>query len=331
VIVVESDGTQIIAVQRTDLDLEVDSRAKELAIADNRSAELGLEWDPEVLGQLATELDLQPFFTESELHNILPPASGGEEDEVPEPPTDPITNPGDLIILGDHRLLCGDATVISDVERLMDGQRADVVWTDPPYNVGYSGKTADALTIENDSMPDEAFRQFLHDAFVSALTVTKPGGPVYVSHADMQGHVFRTAFISAGWSLRSCLVWVKNSMVLGRSDFQWRHEPILYGWAPGAAHVWHGDRKQTTVLEFDRPSRNAEHPTMKPTPLIEYCIGNSSLRGDRVLDLFGGSGSTLIACENTGRKAYLMELDPKYVDVIVTRWENATGKKAVRL
>lgn len=331
VIVVQTDGSSIVAVQRTDLDLSSDPKAKQLAIADNRSAELGLEWDAAILGELAQEMDLQPFFTDGELNSIVPSSTEIEEDEVPEPPVEPVTKPGDIIILGEHRLLCGDSTVITDVERLMDGEKADLNWTDPPYNVAYEGKTKDALRIENDSMNDETFRQFLQNAFVSALSVTKPGASIYVAHADMEGLNFRSAFTSSGWSLRSCLVWAKNSLVLGRGDYQWMHEPILYGWKPGAAHVWYSDRKQTTLLEFDRPSRSSEHPTMKPVPLIEYCIGNSSKRGDRVLDLFGGSGSTLIACENTKRKAYLMELDPRYCDVIVTRWETLTGKKAERL
>ncbi len=332
VIIVQSDGTKIIAVQRVDLDLEVDRKAKQLAVADNRSAELGLDWDWKILNQLGSEMDLQPFFTDKELSELIPESfqATGEEDDVPDAPAEPVTKPGDLIILGDHRLLCGDSTVITDVERLMDGEKADMNWTDPPYNVAYEGGTKDALRIQNDSMNSEAFHQFLRDAFVSALLVTKPGASIYVAHADMEGLNFRSAFTSAGWSLRSCLVWAKNSLVLGRGDYQWIHEPILYGWKPGAAHVWYGDRKQTTLLEFDRPSRSPEHPTMKPVPLIEYCIGNSSKRGDRILDLFGGSGSTLIACENTTRKAYLMELDPRYCDVIVARWETATGKKAER-
>jgi site-specific DNA-methyltransferase (adenine-specific) len=332
VIVVPTDGTQLIAVQRIDLDLSADDKAKQLAIADNRSSELGLEWNPDVLGELAEEMDLEPYFTDAELNSILPRSIGLEdEDDVSEPPADPVTKLGDLILLGNHRLLCGDATVESDVARLMDGEKADMVWTDPPYNVAYEGKTKDALSIQNDSMDDDRFRQFLHDAFAAALAVTKPGGAIYVAHADLQGHHFRTSFMEAGWSLRSCLVWAKNSLVLGRGDYQWKHEPILYGWAPGAAHTWHGDRKQTTLLEFDRPSRSTEHPTMKPVALIEYCLANSSLKGQWVLDLFGGSGSTLMACEQTGRTANLMELDPRYCDVIVARWETLTGKKAERL
>lgn len=212
----------------------------------------------------------------------------------------------------------------------MDGEKADMVWTDPPCNVAYTGKTKEALKIQNDAMDESTFRQFLQDALSNELMVTKAGGAVYVAHADLQGHNFRLAFMDAGWTLRSCLVWAKNSLVLGRGDYQWMHEPILYGWAPGAAHVWQSDRKQTTVLEFDRPTRSTEHPTMKPVALIEYCIGNNSRQGDIVLDTFGGSGSTLIACEKTGRRGYLMELDPKYCDVIVKRWEDATGKKAKR-
>lgn len=328
--IIQTDGTKIIAVQRIDLDLSADAKAKALAIADNRAAELGLEWNPEALGQLADNLDLLPFFTDAELKSIVGDDSESDtDDEVIQPPADPITVPGDLWLLGDHRLLCGDATIITDVERLMDGTQADMCWTDPPYNVSYEGKTKDALTIKNDSMAADAFRKFLTDAFVSMLTACKAGASIYVAHADLEGYAFRGAFIDAGWDLKQCLVWKKNAIVLGRSDYHWQHEPILYGWKPGAAHSWHSDRTQSTVLEFDKPSRSADHPTMKPVPLVEYCIENSSERGDIVLDLFGGSGTTLLACEATKRKARLMELDPKYCDVIVARWENATGKKAV--
>jgi len=331
VVIVPSDGTKIIAVQRTDLSLD-DAKARELAIADNRSSSLGLEWNPEILGQLAIDLDLKPFFTDIELRDVIGASFGETNDgdgcEVPVP-VDPVAKPGDLYMLGDHRLLCGSATVQTDVDRLMDGELADLIWTDPPYNVSYEGKTKDKLRIDNDSMGTDVFRLFLYDSFVSMIAAAKPGASIYVAHADLEGYNFRGSFIDAGWYFAQCLVWVKQAMVLGRSDFQWRHEPILYGWKPGAAHSWYSDRKQTTVLEFDRPSRSTDHPTMKPVELIRYCLENSSNRGDIVLDLFGGSGSTLIACEETGRRSRLMELDARYVDVIVRRWEELTGKKAV--
>ena len=219
--------------------------------------------------------------------------------------------------------------MIADVERLMDGKQAALIVTDPPYNVSYTGKTKDALKIENDSKSDEDFYQFLYDVHVNLFAMAEPGAGIYVFHADLEGLNFRKSLIESGFKLAQCCVWVKQTLVMGRQDYHWQHEPVLYGWKEGAAHHWYSDRKQTTLWAFDRPTRSTEHPTMKPVNLIEYPIGNSSKPGDIVLDLFGGSGTTMIACEKTGRKARLMELDPKYCDVIVTRWEQATGKKAV--
>jgi DNA modification methylase len=253
-----------------------------------------------------------------------------DEDESPEAPKIPSSCLGEIYILGNHRLLCGNSTLVDDVEKLLDGEKADMVWTDPPYNVAYEGKTKDALTISNDSMTNESFYQFLFDAYSNMLLGTKPGGAIYVAHADIEGANFRKALVDAGWLFKQCLVWVKNTLVMGRQDYHWRHEPILYGWAPGEAHNWYSDRKQTTVLEFSKPQRNGEHPTMKPIELIEYCINNSCRAGGLVLDLFGGSGSTLIACEKTNRKAALIELDPRYCDVILERWQKYTGRKAHR-
>jgi len=200
--------------------------------------------------------------------------------------------------------------------------------TDPPYNVDYTGKTKDSLKIKNDSFDSEAgFLQFLQKAFSCAAEVMLPGAPYYIFHADLEGKNFRTAAELIG-KVRECLVWVKNSMVLGRQDYQWKHEPCLYGWKDGGSHKWYGDRSQTTVMEFDRPNRNGEHPTMKPLPLVAYLIGNSSEKEDFVLDLFGGSGTTLMACEQMGRRCLTMELDAHYCDVIIARWEKATGNKA---
>lgn len=200
--------------------------------------------------------------------------------------------------------------------------------TDPPYNVDYTGKTKDSLKIKNDSFDSEAgFLQFLQKAFSCAAEVMLPGAPYYIFHADSEGKNFRTAAELIG-KVRECLVWVKNSMVLGRQDYQWKHEPCLYGWKDGCSHKWYGDRSQTTVMEFDRPNRNGEHPTMKPLPLVAYLIGNSSEKEDFVLDLFGGSGTTLMACEQMGRRCLTMELDAHYCDVIIARWEKATGNKA---
>ena len=205
---------------------------------------------------------------------------------------------------------------------------ADLYLTDPPYNVNYTGKTKDALTIQNDKIDDkEEFREFLRKAFDAASKHMKAGAAFYIWLADSEQYAFQGACIDVGWVVREVLVWVKNSMVLGRQDYQWQHEPCLYGWNKGT-HSWYSDRKQTTVLKFDRPTRNGEHPTMKPVPLFDYLIKNSTKEGDVVYDSFGGSGTTIIACEQNNRKAYCMELDPRYVDVIVKRWETLTGEKA---
>lgn len=201
--------------------------------------------------------------------------------------------------------------------------------TDPPYNVAYEGKTADALTIKNDSMSNASFRQFLRDAFTAADSVMKAGAVFYIWHSDSEGYNFRGACADTAWKVRQCLIWHKNVMVMGRQDYHWRHEPCLYGWKDGAGHLWASDRKQTTILNFDRPTRNLEHPTMKPVALFEYQLLNNTKGGDLCLDLFGGSGTTLIACEKNGRYARLMELDPKYCDVIVRRWQSFTGKQAI--
>lgn len=203
--------------------------------------------------------------------------------------------------------------------------------TDPPYNVDYVGKTKDALKIKNDSMADVAFREFLASAFSSADSVMKPGAVFYIWHADSEGYNFRGACQDAGWVVRQCLIWHKNTMVMGRQDYHWKHEPCLYGWKEGASHLWNADRTQTTVLNFERPTKSKEHPTMKPVEMMAYQITNNTKGKDVVLDLFGGSGSTLIAVEKTGRIFYGMELDEKYVDVIIQRFIDYTGKDAVRL
>lgn len=201
----------------------------------------------------------------------------------------------------------------------------DMYLTDPPYNVAYEGKTEDKLTIQNDSMEDSAFYQFLVDSFVAADSVMNEGAAFYIWHADSEGYNFRGACRAVEWELRECLIWNKNTMVLGRQDYQWKHEPCLYGWKGGAAHNWYSDRKQTTVIDMNKPNRNAEHPTMKPVQLFAYLMENSSKPGDIILDSFCGSGTTLIACEQMGRVARVLELDPKYCDVIVERYINLVG------
>lgn len=203
--------------------------------------------------------------------------------------------------------------------------------TDPPYNVAYEGKTKDKLTIKNDSLEDSAFRAFLRDAFTAADTVMKAGAVFYIWHADSEGYNFRGACHDIAWKVREVLIWNKNSMVLGRQDYQWKHEPCLYGWKEGASHLWASDRKQTTVIDFKRPTRSEIHPTMKPIGLFDYQIKNNTKGGDAVLDLFSGSGTTIMACEQNGRRAYAMELDPRYVDAAIDRWEKFTGQKAVKI
>ncbi len=318
-----------------------EAQKKALVIADNKLA-LNADWDEDMLAaeierlqELSFDIDLLGF-SEEELDELLAlePDDTGDEgltdpDEAPEPPPVPVSRPGDVWVLGQHRVLCGDSTDIDAVLGFMGEDRVDCLITDPPYNVAYEGKTKDALTIANDAMDDAAFRQFLTDAFITANAVMKPGASFYIWHADSEGFNFRGACRDVGWKVRQCLIWVKNTFVLGRQDYHWRHEPCLYGWTDGGAHKWYGDRAQSTVLEFDRPNRNAEHPTMKPVELIEYQIRNSTKSGDTVLDLFGGSGTTLIACEKAGRTARLVELDPKYVDVIVRRWQDFTGQQSV--
>ena len=250
-----------------------------------------------------------------------------DESEVKES----ICKPGDLWILGEHRLLCGDSTKPDDISRLMDGELADLWLTDPPYNVAYEGKTKDRLTIENDSKGDSEFRDFLIACYAAANANMKGGAAFYIWHADREGYNFRYACHEIGWKVRECLIWQKNTAVMGRQDYQWKHEPCLYGWKEGASHNWYSDRKQTTLLAFDRPTRNAEHPTMKPIPLFAYQMCNSTKPGDLVLDSFGGSGTTLIAAEQMRRRSRLMELDPHYCDVIIARWEKFTGLKAERI
>lgn len=357
-----------------------EAQRRALVIADNRIAE-NAGWDEDLLrAELAAlhddgfDLDVLGF-SDEDLAELLEggleeealPAPPGDPEFVPDPPPEPVTRTGDLWILGEHRVLCGDATRAADLDRLAAGRLCDAMWTDPPYNVAYEGK---AGRIANDDLSPGDFARFLVSAFSAAAAVLNPGAAVYVAHADTEGLAFRRAFRDAGFKLSGCLVWVKPSLVLGRSDYQWRHEPILYGWKPGAPHRWFGGRAKTTVFEkpgqpvrimpdgtvqvdaggqvlvisgrdlsveaFDgsviraeKPARNAEHPTMKPVALVLEMLENSTRRGDLVLDPFGGSGSTLIACHRSGRAARLVELEPRFVDVIVERWQTFTGLRAV--
>lgn len=227
---------------------------------------------------------------------------------------------GDVFLLGDNRLMCGDCRSKKDVISLMNGHKADMILTDPPYNVNYEGGNEDKLTIQNDSMENDMFARFLRSCFEIMFSILKPGGSFYVFHADSEGENFRRALREVGFKIAQCCVWVKNSLVMGRQDYQWQHEPCLYGWKPGAAHFWNSDRKQTTVWNFDKPQANRIHPTMKPVALMAYPICNSTKHGDVVVDMFSGSGSTIMACQQTDRIGYAMEIDPKYVAASVRRF-----------
>lgn len=320
-----------------------DDRAARIVLADNRTADLG-DYDSTILYQLLSDLDDDLDGTGyavddlAELEELLdgleePPAHTDPDDVPPtiEGPT--ITHPGDVITLGPHRLWCGDSTDQDGVlTYLMGDDRADCVWTDPPYGVNYVGKTADALTIKNDGADDLA--GLLDGAMSTIVAVTRPGAPVYVAHADSERIVFETTMRNAGILVRQNLIWAKNTLVLGRSDYHYRHEPILYGFTPapsgsgrlgrGGDH-WFGDDSQTTVFEVDKPPANADHPTMKPVELIARMLANSLRPGGIVLDLFGGSGSTLIAAHHHRSVARIVELDPRYCDVICRRWQDHTG------
>lgn len=298
------------------------------------------DWDEDKLEALLQELKLEEFdmnltgFDFDEVDEILNDINGTKEDNFDvdsayEEIEEPITKPGDIWILGNHRLMCGDSTHKDDIMRLMNNQDADMLLTDPPYNVDYVGKTAEALKIKNDNMDDNQFYEFLKKVFENMYIVTKEGASIYVFHADTEGINFRKAFKDVGFKLAECLIWKKDCFVIGRQDYQWQHEPVLYGWKEGKAHYFINDRTQSTILEFDRPKQSTLHPTMKPIDLIAKLIKNSSKENDIILDLFGGSGSTIIAAEQLNRKCYTMELDPKYCDVIVKRWETMTNREAI--
>ena len=313
-----------------------DAKKRAYVLADNKLA-LNAGWDNEMLalelgeiGDLGFDLDLTGF-TAEEIAALTPEQIEPgltDEDAVPEVPDQPITVLGDVWLLGKHRLMCGDSTSIDAVDKLMDGQKADQLVTDPPYNIAYEGGSKKREQIKNDEMESADFRQFLRDAFTAADTVMKSGAVFYIWHADTEGYNFRGACLDAGWQVRQTLIWNKDNSAFGRQDYHWKHEPCLYGWKSGAGHLWASDRKQTTIIECKRPSKSELHPTMKPVELMQYQIENNTKGQDVVLDLFGGSGSTMIACEKTGRINCSMELDPKYCDVIIKRWQDFTGKIA---
>lgn len=316
------------------LDHLTDEERRAYALAHNKTAEMS-EWEFDKLdAELAELANMELDFSMEDFGFeafVAVDETEVVEDDVPEvdEEAEPTVKLGDIWQLGKHRLMCGDSTDKETIEKLMNGEQADLLVTDPPYNVAYEGKTADALTIENDSMGGEEFRAFLVSAFERAKESLKAGSSFYVWYASREHINFESALNEVGLQVREQLIWVKNSLVLSRQDYHWRHEPCLYGWKDGAPHNWYSDRSQTTVLEFNRPSRNAEHPTMKPLDLLGYQIKNSSKQGQLVIDLFGGSGSTLMACEQLNRICYTCELDPRYCDVIIKRWEQHTGEKAV--
>ena len=318
-----------------------ETQIKAFRLSVNKLAELA-GWDEDLLKLELAELQMAQYdlelmgFGDEELERLLNGADDGggltEDDAVPEPPVEPVSKPGDLWILGNHRLLCGDSTLLSDVERLMDGQLADMAFTDPPYNVDYGNNAKDKMRgkdrrIMNDALGD-GFYQFLYDACLNLLVVTK--GACYVCMSSSELHTLQKAWFDAGGKWSTFIIWAKNTFTLGRADYQRQYEPILYGWKQGTDHFWCGDRDQSDIWNYNKPRVNDLHPTMKPVELVERASKNSSKSRDIVLDLFGGSGTTLIASEKTGRQARLIELDPKFVDVIIKRWEDYTGQQAVR-
>ena len=332
--IIEAAGDEIIAVRRSGLS---EDEKVGLAIADNRSAELS-DWDAEMLKQLSEEHDLQPWFEPEDLEALLNdseklPAEGlTDPDEVPEVPEEPTTKPGDLWILGNHRLLCGDSTDVLAVERLMDGKKADMVFTDPPYGVAYEGGHNDKKRqqIQGDALEGEDLTSLFHDALITAVTVTTDQAPFYVWFASNKSVETFAAFDQLPLKLRAVIQWYKVRSGLGAFMSQYipNCEPCIYAYKAGCSPQWFGPTDEKTVWELQKESRNEFHPTQKPVELPERAITNSSKKGQLVLDLFGGSGSTLIACEETSRQAHLMELDPAYCDVIVKRWQQFTGKTA---
>ncbi len=315
------------------VDYLTEAQKKAYILADNRMA-MDAGWDEELLRVEIEALQTEAFdvsltgFDEKEISDLFKDSDGtGAEDDGFDLSAAleqaAFVEKGDVWTVGRHRVMCGDATVVEDVQKLMEGKKANLLLTDPPYGVSF--QSADGLSIQNDSIKGEEFYQFLLAAMQNMVSVLEPGGAAYVFHADTEGLNFRRAFVDAGLHLAGCCIWVKNSLVLGRSDYQWQHEPVLYGFLKNGKHSWYSDRKQTTIWNFDKPKRNKNHPTSKPLDLLAYPIGNSTQANAIVLDTFGGSGSTLMACEQTNRICYMMELDPKYASVILRRYVEDGG------
>lgn len=317
-------------------------KLKEIVIKDNGS--FG-EWDYDELANAWSDLPLEDWGVPAWDSQPAPEVKEAEEDDFDEDTEEIQTRvqKGDIWKLGDHRLMCGDSTSETDIAELMDGQLADLWLTDPPYNVDYQekerykkelgyGSTIHEEAIKNDKMNNDEFYKFLVGAYSAAKGALKPGAVFYIWHSDSEGYNFRAALNEIGdMKLAETLIWTKDQLCFGRQDYHWKHEPCLYGWKEGAGHKWYSDRKQTTLLNFERPRISAEHPTMKPVALFAYQIQNSTAIGDIVLDSFGGSGTTIIAAEQLGRKAYIMELSEHYCDVIIARWEKLTGKTAEKI
>ena len=317
------------------VDYLTEAQKKAYIIADNRMA-MDAGWDEELLRVEIEALQGENFdvgltgFDEKEIADLF---KNGDE-EIEDDDFDltaalekaSFVERGDVWVVGRHRLVCGDATNPDDVKKLMDGKKANLILTDPPYGVSF--KSSSGLTIQNDSMKNDEFYQFLYKAFGNMVENLEKGGSAYVFHADTEGLIFRKAFIDVGLHLAGCCIWVKNSLVLGRSDYQWQHEPVLYGFLKNGKHQWYSDRKQTTIWNFDKPKRNSNHPTSKPLDLLGYPLRNSSQENCIVLDTFGGSGSTLMACEGMNRICYTMELDEKYASVILRRYVEDTNDSA---
>lgn len=315
------------------VDYLTEAQKKAYILADNRMA-MDAGWDEELLRVEIEALQAEAFdvsltgFDEKEISDLFKDSDGtGAEDDDFDLSAAleqaAFVEQGDVWTVGRHRVMCGDATAAEDVQKLMDGKKANLILTDPPYGVSF--QSASGLSIQNDSIKGEEFYQFLLAAMQNMVSVLEPGGAAYVFHADTEGLNFRRAFVDAGLHLAGCCIWVKNSLVLGRSDYQWQHEPVLYGFLKNGKHSWYSDRKQTTIWNFDKPKRNQNHPTSKPLDLLAYPIGNSTQANAIVLDTFGGSGSTLMACEQTNRICYTMELDPKYASVILRRYVEDGG------
>lgn len=340
-------GHQRVAVAR-DLNLfeEIEVSIVDLPVDKEKALNLALnkisgQWDEDKLAILLQDLDQDNLnfsgFDEPEIDSLIKnyeltldiERDVDEDDYEIELPEEPKSKLGDIYRLGRHRLMCGDSTDIAQVKELLGNQKADLLITDPPYNVNYEGKGKESMKIKNDNKEDTDFGKFLFSAFNAAIDNLKIGASFYVWYASSEVVNFHTSLTKSGFLVKQELIWNKNSLVMSRQDYHWKHEPCLYGWASNGSHSWYSDRKQTTVLDFDRPIANKEHPTMKPIKLFDYQIKNSSKVGDLILDLFGGSGTTLMACEQNERSACLMELDPKYVDVIIDRWQKFTGQKAV--